>query len=274
MPSVHLIYFCGSMQRIPFSKYQGTGNDFVVVDNRDQRFPTENLTVVRQMCDRKFGIGSDGLILIEPDDQTDFYMNFFNPDGSQSYCGNGSRCAVHFARANDLIGDSCTFRAIDGEHRGMVKPDEIMISIRPVAEAEPRGDDFLIHTGSPHYVVFCTDVDEIDILPAARNIRYNTEFKENGVNVNFVEVLDEKNIRIRTYERGVEDETLSCGTGVTAAAITHLMREGSGRKVHVETRGGTLDVSATKGGDKLFFDVWLTGPAVETFTGTYHCELC
>ncbi len=262
------------MQLLEFSKYQGTGNDFIMVDNRNKRFPSENLTVIRQMCDRRFGIGSDGLILIEHDDQSEFYMNFYNPDGSQSYCGNGSRCAVHFVHALGLVGETCSFRAIDGEHRGVWAEDHISISIRPVMQPESRGQDFFVHTGSPHYIVFVPDLKEVDLIPAAHAIRYSEEFKESGVNVNFVEVVDERNIRIRTYERGVEAETLSCGTGVTAAAITHLMREGAGRKVNVETQGGTLLVSATKGGDNIFFDVWLSGPVVKTFTGTYNCESC
>jgi len=262
------------MQHFEFFKYHGTGNDFIVLDNRSQQFPAENLAAIRQMCDRRFGIGSDGLILIEPDDQSDFYMNFYNPDGSQSFCGNGSRCAVHFANAIGLVEEQCTFRAIDGEHRGEWSEDAIRVSIRPVSDPEKRGDHFLVNTGSPHYIIFVPNVKAVDIVTEARAVRFNDEFREHGVNVNFVQVLDEKNIRIRTYERGVEDETLSCGTGVTAAAITHLVREGTGRKIHVETRGGELLVSATRGADHLFFDVWLSGPAVKTFSGTYHCTEC
>lgn len=222
------------------------------------------------MCDRRYGIGSDGLILIEPDGTTDFHMNFFNPDGTQSYCGNGSRCAVHFAHSLGMVENEGLFRAIDGEHRGVLSDTEVRISIRPVIHLEQRDEDFLIDTGSPHYIQFMSEIEGIDVVEQARTIRYNAEFKEKGVNVNFVEVIGDRAIKMRTYERGVEGETLSCGTGVTAAAIAHLERsEGTGHSVNVETRGGRLKVSATKGADNSYFDIWLMGPAEQTFTGTF-----
>ncbi len=257
---------------IEFSKYHGTGNDFIVVDNRSKWFSDENLTVVRDICSRRFGVGSDGLILIESDDQTDFYMNFFNPDGSQSFCGNGSRCAVHFAHSLGMIGESCLFRAIDGEHRGRIVHDQIEISIKPTAYPKKSNGGYVVNTGSPHFVLFSADLKTDDFVSEARKIRNSEAFRKEGINVNFVQVLDEKNVRMRTYERGVEDETLSCGTGVTAAALTHLIRFGEGRKVHVETRGGALQVTATKGADNLFLDIWLSGPAVRTFTGIYTAQ--
>lgn len=260
---------------IAFAKYHGTGNDFVLIDNRDKRFPTENLTVIREICQRRFGIGSDGLILIEPDDQSDFYMNFFNPDASQSFCGNGSRCAVHFAKTLGLFEDECLFRAIDGDHRAHIEDDQVKISIRPTAyPVQSKDDGYVVNTGSPHFIRFCSDLQNMDFVAQAREIRNSALFREEGINVNFVQVLDEMNIRMRTFERGVEDETLSCGTGVTAAALTHLMRFGSGRKVNVETRGGELQVLATKGAENLFLDIWLCGPAVKTFSGTYNCASC
>lgn len=259
--------------KVDFFKYQGTGNDFIVIDNRNLQFPAENLAVIRKMCNRRMGIGSDGLILIEPDEAADFHMNFFNPDGSQSYCGNGSRCAVHFANSLGIIEHECVFRAIDGEHRGVLETGEVRISIRPVLAIEQRGEDFLIDTGSPHYIRFLADIDRVNMVQEAREIRYNDEFKDKGVNVNFVEVTGDRAIRMRTYERGVEAETLSCGTGVTAAAIAHLERvEGPGHTVKVETRGGQLSVSATKGADNSYFDIWLSGPAEQTFTGKYNLK--
>jgi len=257
-----------------FSKYQGTGNDFVLIDNRRLQFPTENLSVIRKICNRRFGVGSDGLILIEPDERADFYMNFFNPDGSQSYCGNGSRCAVQYSKQLGIIGNECTFGAIDGQHQGEVLEDDIRISIRPVIQIEKRDEDFIIDTGSPHYIRFAPDVDEVDLIAEAHRIRYSPEFRDTGVNVNFVELLDEHAIKMRTYERGVEDETLSCGTGVTAAAIAQMIREGRDRSIDVNTLGGSLRVSATAGAENSYFDVWLSGPAQETFTGIFNCSKC
>lgn len=260
--------------QIPFSKYQGTGNDFVLVDNRDQRFPAENMTVIRQICHRKFGVGSDGLILIQPDNEADFYMNFFNPDGSQSYCGNGSRCALHFAQRIGMVGDRSSFRAIDGIHEGRTNGHKVTTSILPVSPIEKRGDNFLINTGSPHYIVFCEDVESVDLIAEAREIRYNHEFKSAGVNVNFVQIIGEGQLKMRTYERGVEDETLSCGTGVTAAALAHLASaEVELSKVKVETRGGHLEVVAQKQRDGAFSQIALSGPVQETFTGTYTLEI-
>lgn len=274
-PSDQLNYFCREAHvDISFFKYQGTGNDFVIVDNRELLFPAENLSVVRQLCDRKFGIGSDGLILIESSDSEDFRMNFFNPDGSQSYCGNGSRCAVHFAHELGMVGETCDFEAIDGAHRGRIEGGQVRTSIRPVTKVEEVGDDFFVNTGSPHYVHFTTDLDDLDLLKAAHAIRYSPPYDKQGVNVNFVHVIDERNIGMRTYERGVEDETLSCGTGVTAAAIAHFYRNGRGGKVHVTTRGGELEVSAQPGGDQAYFDIWLSGPATPVFRGTFPCESC
>lgn len=256
---------------IPFYKYQGTGNDFIVIDNRKMWFPSDDITLIKAMCDRRFGIGSDGLILIEPDEATDFYMNFYNPDGSQSYCGNGSRCALHFARSLKMVNGECLFRAIDGEHKGNFENDRVFVSIRPVLEILRKGEDFFIDTGSPHYIRFVSDINSIDLIAEAHKIRYSDQYRQKGVNVNFVDVEDDHIIQMRTYERGVEDETLSCGTGVTAAALAHMTREGFSRTVTVETRGGTLKVSATPGGqENSFFNIWLSGPAVQTFSGTYH----
>lgn len=256
---------------IPFSKYQGTGNDFIVVDNRDKWFPDGNIALIKAMCNRRFGIGSDGLILLEPDDSTAFYMNFYNPDGSQSYCGNGSRCALHFARSLKMVTEECLFRAIDGEHKGRFEEDEVFVSIRPVLEVARYGDDFFIDTGSPHYIRFVSDINDFNLVSEARKIRYSDVYRDKGVNVNFVDVEDDHIIQMRTYERGVEAETLSCGTGVTAAALAHMTREGISRRITVETRGGTLKVSATPGGqENSFFNIWLSGAAVQTYTGNYH----
>jgi diaminopimelate epimerase len=254
---------------IQFQKYQGTGNDFVVVDNRNGLFPAENLSVIQRICHRKYGIGSDGLILIEHDDKSDFYMNFFNPDGSKSYCGNGSRCAVHFARSVGMIGDKCTYRAIDGIHHGVLSENSnVSTSILPVHQTEHIGNDVFINTGSPHYIVFCSNLDLIDIISDARKIRYSARFAPSGTNVNFVQKVSDIQIKMRTYERGVEDETLSCGTGVTAAALAVLKNDGT---ISVETKGGMLSVNARKS-SVGFEDIWLSGPATPVFKGEYKIE--
>jgi len=261
--------FVGMLTAFDFSKYQGTGNDFVMVDNRELQFPSEDLTLIRQICHRKFGIGSDGLILIEEDSAADFHMNFFNPDGSKSYCGNGSRCAVHFANQLGMVGTECSFRAIDGVHKGRLEEISVRTSILPVTQIEKRNSHWLINTGSPHYIVFCDDTEAIDLITESHNIRFNEEFREKGVNVNFVEITSPQSIRMRTYERGVENETLSCGTGVTAAAIAHLINGGEKGRVEVRTRGGQLSVQAEQQHDGTFCEVWLSGPVQQTFTGKY-----
>jgi diaminopimelate epimerase len=249
---------------LKFSKYQGTGNDFVMVDDRSLTFPAANLSVIQKICHRKYGVGSDGLILIQPDSEADFYMNFFNPDGSQSYCGNGSRCAVHFANSIQAIGNTCTYKAVDGLHQGRILENAwVETTILPVSQIEKIGADFFLNTGSPHYVKFCGEIQNINIIEQARKIRYDAQFAPGGTNVNFVEVLNSSGIKMRTYERGVEDETLSCGTGVTAAALAVMKESGI---ISVETRGGKLQVEATKT-TTGFEHIKLSGPAELVFNG-------
>jgi diaminopimelate epimerase len=247
-----------------FYKYQGTGNDFVVIDNRKGLIHLTSEQII-SLCDRRFGVGSDGLILLESDDQSDFYMNFYNPDASQSFCGNGSRCAVHFANFLGVVGEKSRFRAIDGFHEGEILGNEIRIHMRDVESLDKRAADFVINTGSPHYVVYAENIGQKDILTEAKKIRYNEEFSAKGINVNFVEPMGE-GIIMRTYERGVEDETLSCGTGVTAAAISFSSKTGQS-DIFVSTKGGQLRVllQQAEGG---FKNVWLCGPAQQVFQGT------
>jgi len=255
---------------LKFSKYQGTGNDFVMVDDRLLSFPTANLSVIQKICHRKYGVGSDGLILIQADSEADFYMNFFNPDGSQSYCGNGSRCAVHFANTIGAIGNTCTYRAIDGLHQGQIlKNGWVETSILPVSEIKKIEEDYFINTGSPHLILFSDNIEEIDIIEPARKIRYDARYSPGGTNVNFVERLNSSSIRMRTYERGVEDETLSCGTGVTAAALAVMKESGI---ISVETRGGKLQVEATKT-TTGFEHIKLSGPAELVFNGEMELTL-
>jgi diaminopimelate epimerase len=250
---------------ITFFKYQGTGNDFIMVNAVDKGITLEPLQIQR-LCDRKFGIGADGIILIKTDVKTDFYVDYYNPDGSQSFCGNGSRCAVAFAFAENVFeGKTCSFNAIDGTHTGEVLDiDNIEISMRDVEGIEEVDGDFVLDTGSPHFVRRCNALKELDIITEARKVRYNQRFSEQGINVNFIS-QNESEIHMRTYERGVEDETLSCGTGVTAVALSSVYEDGVyARKII--TKGGDLMVNFKKSGD-LFQTIRLQGAAKFVFSG-------
>ncbi len=251
---------------VEFFKYQGTGNDFIMFDNRHGNIKPDAAAIVR-LCDRKYGIGSDGIVLIESAESGDFYMNFYNPDGSQSFCGNGSRCAVRFAQRLGISSEKGSFGAIDMQHTFESDAHEVRIQMRDVASVEKSGDDQIIHTGSPHYIVFADDPRKIDLISEARKIRYNDRFSASGINVNFVkEGLDE--IWMRTYERGVENETLSCGTGVTAAALAYATRHQTKGLVKVHTAGGDLSVKLSAQPDGGFDNIWLCGPANFVFKGT------
>ncbi len=254
---------------LQFTKWQGTGNDFIVVDDREGRFPSSDLALVRRLCDRHFGIGSDGLILLSPASQpgTSYHMEFFNPDGSKSFCGNGSRCAFgHWSRLTGAAG--AVFTAVDGRHTAEQRDGLVAIGMRPVAEVlriDDRTDR--IHTGSPHELVWVDDPAQVDVRMEGARIRYASEHAPGGTNVNFLAVLDGV-LHMRTYERGVEDETLSCGTGVTAAALSAIARGVLASPVRVITRGGELRVEAERHGAG-FQEVRLIGPAVPVFTGTF-----
>lgn len=254
-----------------FYKYQGTGNDFIIIDDRTNVFPVTDTALVARLCHRRFGIGADGLMLLQLTPGYDFRMVYFNSDGRESsMCGNGGRCLVRFARHMGLIESHCTFMAIDGAHEAVAEADVIRLKMQDVTAVETGHGYYVLNTGSPHYVCTATQLRESDILPAARQIRYNERFAGEGINVNFVEDR-ETTIYVRTYERGVEDETLSCGTGVTAAALTHALRKNlpdGMHCIHVETPGGALEVSFNfNRQQQAFTDVWLTGPAELVFTG-------
>ncbi len=275
--------FADDMARLAFTKWQGTGNDFIVVDDRDGRFPSavhagssagDPAVLVRHLCDRHFGIGSDGLILIQASrvEGTAFHMEFFNPDASQSFCGNGSRCAfAFFSRLPQGLTKGSLevqrFTAIDGEHSAKWSDGLVSIGMREVAGIERIDDrmDF-IHTGSPHLLVWVDDPEAIDIILEARIHRYGPRFNAEGVNVNFLRWKD-GHLEMRTYERGVEGETLSCGTGVTAAALSAMGRGLSGNTCDVRTRGGDLRVTAEVSGDGGFRSITLAGPVKEVFIG-------
>lgn len=258
---------------LSFYKYQGTGNDFVVVDNRWNVLSKNDTNLIKRLCDRKFGIGADGLLLLENPEQQgqDFKMEYFNADGRQSsMCGNGGRCMVAFARFLDLIGEETSFTAIDGLHKAKVGDhDLISLQMQDVSGIE-SGDNFnFLDTGSPHHVVFVKDVDSIDVKSQGAAIRNSDAYAHSGgTNVNFVEVLDSGILKVRTFERGVEDETLSCGTGVTASALAGFnMGYIQSKEVEIQSPGGKLKVQFEPSGQG-YKEIWLVGPAKQVFKGT------
>lgn len=267
MRDFFLSTFCSFSMKLNFSKYQGTGNDFILVDNRNQVFPSHNTQAVKQLCDRKFGIGADGLILIENHPKLDYKMVYFNSDGTQSLCGNGSRCGFAFAKQLGIVEDSAKFETTDGVHQIKSKGGLIHFEIFDINESILSiGDDKYLDTGSPHYVRFEKDVDQVEIVPKGREIRNSPEYSgQNGTNVNFAQLLKDR-VKMRTYERGVEDETLSCGTGATAVALA-ANELGYESPIRLETKGGDLFVYFNKSQDG-FSDIWLAGPAKKVFEGT------
>lgn len=261
---------------LDFYKYQGTGNDFVIIDNRPQFFPKNNTNLVNFLCDRKFGIGADGLMLLEKPEieGDDFKMVYYNADGNQSsMCGNGGRCLVAFANFLGIIKDKAQFTAIDGPHKATISNGLVSLQMQDVKAIHQEGEDLFLDTGSPHHIEFTGELDSLDVKKQGAAIRYNQKYKEKGTNVNFVEQLSSNEFKVRTYERGVEDETLSCGTGVTAVAIAaSASNRAPGEIVKLHTRGGELSVSFHKGGDG-YSEVWLTGPATQVFKGEIVCKL-
>ena len=255
------------MSQIEFHKYQGTGNDFVMIDDRRQLFDLDNIDLVGKLCHRKFGIGADGVILIRNHAQYDFEMIYFNPDGSQSLCGNGSRCAVMFAQYLGLIDNETEFQAIDGVHKAYIKNDLVHLRMSDVTEIQKEDQDFFVNTGSPHHITFVKDVATAEVYHRGQSIRNAPRYQPQGTNVNFVEAKD-GHLKVRTYERGVENETLSCGTGVTAVALVASLK-GYSSPVTLETSGGELQVAfaTTPHG---FSDIFLIGPARKVFSGRFE----
>lgn len=260
---------------LSFYKYQGTGNDFVMVDNRQQVLSKNSTNLIKTLCDRKFGIGADGLILLEnpENDSDDFKMVYFNSDGRESsMCGNGGRCIVAFAHFLGIVTEKAAFTAIDGFHEATIDDDLISLKMVEVEGLSGKDSAVFLNTGSPHHVIFTSEVNGLDVKKDGAVIRYSEEYKEvGGTNVNFVEVIDQNSLRVRTYERGVEDETLSCGTGVTAVALAaYATGKVDSTTVHMETLGGTLTVSFEPR-DTGFGNVWLSGPAKQVFKGVIEC---
>ncbi len=259
--------------QLHFYKYQGTGNDFILIDNRKDFFKNDT-KLISHLCDRKFGIGADGLILLQkPENNSDdFKMLYFNADGNQSsMCGNGGRCIVHFAKFLSIIEEEATFTAIDGKHKATVTPETVKLQMQNIEEVSTLENAYFLDSGSPHHIIFTENVREIDVKSSGSEIRYSNLYKKNGVNVNFVEQTGANSFYVRTYERGVENETLSCGTGVTAVAIAAFEAGLTSKStINIDTLGGNLQVSFEKQ-DKQYKNIWLSGPAEQVFKGEITC---
>jgi len=257
---------------VHFSKYHGTGNDFVMIDGRDQETGRLDTEVIRRLCDRRFGIGGDGLIILENSRHFDFTMRYFNADGREgTMCGNGGRCITAFARSLGLLDTHTTFEGIDGTHEASILPNgEIRLKLVNVNGIKELEDGYLLDTGSPHFVKQVDKLKTLDVEREGAEIRHQTRFGEGGVNVNFMEAgPDEGQIAVRTFERGVEAETWSCGTGVTAAAITSCFQSGSDKNSYdVQTRGGRLNVSFNTEDHGHFTEIYLSGPALHVYDGS------
>jgi len=255
---------------LEFYKYQGTGNDFVIIDNRQLIFDKNNTKLVAQLCDRRFGIGADGLILLEHHHELDFKMVYYNSDGNlSSMCGNGGRCIVAFANHLGIISNRTSFMAIDGVHNAEIADSEVLLQMQNVDSILKYGDYSQLDTGSPHYVTTVEGIDSIDVKTKGAAIRYSDAYKSEGININFVERITDGHFKVRTYERGVEDETLSCGTGVTAVALAmHYIGETEKNLISLSTLGGLLKVKFESTSDG-YKDIWLCGKAEQVFKGIF-----
>ncbi|MBE7172127.1 MAG: diaminopimelate epimerase [Williamsia sp.] len=254
--------------KIHFYKYQGTGNDFVILDNREGAYSNLTREQIHFLCDRRFGIGADGLMLLNLKTGYDFEMKYYNADGRQSsMCGNGGRCLVKFASHMGIVKDRYCFIAVDGEHEADIDGDIISLKMKDVDAVDPYGVDAILNTGSPHYVKIVGNLMDTDVFQKGKEIRYSNAFEKEGINVNFVQVKDDDEISVRTYERGVEDETLSCGTGVTASALVCYHNEAGFNNVIVNTRGGQLTVEFDRIDDGTYSNIWLCGPAEKVYEG-------
>lgn len=253
---------------VTFYKYQGTGNDFIMIDNRRGGFPKADNQLISFLCDRRFGVGADGLILLEEDNSSDFRMIYYNSDGKPgSMCGNGGRCIVAFAKFLGIITKKAEFNAVDGLHNASIDDEIISLQMQNVAEIMPKPNCLFLDTGSPHHVQMVSDLDAYSVLEEGAKLRYGI-YGEGGSNINFVEQTSENEFAVRTYERGVENETMSCGTGVTAVALgMHYWGNAKSEKVNISTKGGELSITFNKG-SKGYENIWLHGPAKQVFKGT------
>lgn len=253
--------------KVEFFKYQGTGNDFIMVDNRYDKFPKNDTKLVARLCERKFGIGADGLVLLENDEVSDFKMVYFNADGNEgSMCGNGGRCIVAFAKFLELIETDTSFSAVDGLHHAKIKGNLVSLQMGDVDEIREKQSYFFLNTGSPHHVQLVSELENFDVFSEGKKLRYGL-YGQKGSNINYVEQKSADQFAIRTYERGVENETLSCGTGVTAVALAmHHSGKLESKKAKIEALGGELEVKFDFENGS-YIDIWLVGPAEQTFKG-------
>lgn len=264
------MYFCQTMRQVSFYKYHGAGNDFILVDNRNQEYAFINVDSIKKICDRHFGIGSDGFIFINKHEQLDFDMKFHNPDGTQSFCGNGARCAVAFySFLVNRIG-SFTFQAFDGSHKAeLLDNGMVRLEMNDVSELIQNSESsFELNTGSPHLILIEPTIDTINVKHEGAKIRYSEKYKKEGINVNFIQEKEANKLVIRTYERGVEDETLACGTGITAAALTYAknVKLSGFQRIQVNAQGGELFVDVQVE-ENRFSKIVLEGPASFVFKG-------
>ncbi len=253
-----------------FYKYQATGNDFIIIDDREELFEIDDSNLIKSLCERKMGVGADGLILLRNHNSYDFEMIYFNSDGNQStLCGNGARCIVSFANTLDLISSKSTFLAIDGIHQANIYDKSVSIKFNDIKSIQFDNGNYIVDSGSPHFITFKDNIENLDVENEGRSIRNMNKFSRDGINVNFVSLGD--SIRIRTYERGVESETLSCGTGAVAASIA-LFYSGlfEDNEVDLQTNGGLLSVTFDEF-NGVFKNIWLTGEANLVYIGEFEC---
>lgn len=257
---------------INFYKYQGTGNDFIMIDEIKGTSVNFNLELVKFLCNRRFGIGADGLIVLKPSIQEDFYMEYYNSDGNKgTMCGNGGRCLVKFAYDLGYISAFTSFEAVDGIHKAEISNDLVSLHMIDVNKVNVDSDGaYVLNTGSPHFVHFVKEKEKLNnIIEFGKQVRYSDLYRKEGINVNLVHPTGDNSITISTYERGVEDETYSCGTGVTAACLALAHKLNSVGEIIVSTKGGLLSVSFDRFGDG-FKNIILTGPAKMVFKGTIN----
>jgi diaminopimelate epimerase len=253
-----------------FYKYHGTGNDFVIIDNRDNHFSKKDAKLIKHICDRNYGVGADGLILLEKHETLDFTMVYYNADGNESsMCGNGGRCIASFAHFLGVASGRASFEAIDGIHHvSFLEEGQVSLQMSDVAAVHVLDSHVFMDTGSPHHVQLTDDVDHLDVVALGKHLR-NDMYGVQGANINFVEPVGGNLFKVRTYERGVENETLSCGTGVTAVALAmNKTGQTNENEVILNTPGGQLKVSFNHSGE-AYNDIWLTGPAVQVFKGEW-----
>jgi diaminopimelate epimerase len=255
--------------QIKFTKYEGTGNDFLLLNNLDGYFSNLTIEQIQKMCKRRFGVGADGLIKINLSEKASFYMDYYNADGSQSFCGNGARCAVHFAKQIGIdLSDTIKFEAIDGIHEASIEGGLVKLKMIDVPSIDKKGDAFELYTGSPHYIQLSEDISTKHVISLGRSIRFSEPYKDQGINVNVLKEIDSNHIAIATYERGVEDETLSCGTGATACALLwDFISSESLNEVFVKVKGGELSVQFERNQQDGYSNIYLIGPATKVYDG-------